>query len=158
MDQLANEACFARRGADGQTLIEANGFIGAAFRHRTSRAGDPQLHTHVVVPNLVQGSRRPVVGPRWPPPLRLEEDRRHPLPVGPPVRAGPAGPAWEVRRNGLSELADIPKPILRAFSNRRVEIEAALETRGVTSARAAAQAALATRAAKPDGAATDLSA
>ena len=36
--------------------MEANGFIGAAFRHRTSRAGDPQLHTHVVVPNLVQGA------------------------------------------------------------------------------------------------------
>ena len=37
-------------------LVEANGFIGAAFRHRTSRAGDPQLHTHVVVPNLVQAA------------------------------------------------------------------------------------------------------
>ena len=47
---------YARRGAGGHQLVEANGFIGAAFRHRTSRAGDPQLHTHVVVPNLVQGA------------------------------------------------------------------------------------------------------
>ena len=56
LDQLSAETCFVRRGAGGQQLVEANGFIGAAFRHRTSRAGDPQLHTHVVVPNLVQGA------------------------------------------------------------------------------------------------------
>ena len=54
LDHLSTEACYARRGAGGRQLIEADGFIGAAFRHRTSRAGDPQLHTHVVVPNLVQ--------------------------------------------------------------------------------------------------------
>jgi len=28
------------------------GFVGASFRHRTSRAGDPQLHSHVVVMNM----------------------------------------------------------------------------------------------------------
>ncbi len=56
LDHLSAEACFVRRGAGGQQLLEANGFIGAAFRHRTSRAGDPQLHTVVVVPNLVQGA------------------------------------------------------------------------------------------------------
>ena len=51
LDHLSTEACYARRGAGGSRLSEANGFIAAAFRHRTSRAGDPQLHTHVVVPN-----------------------------------------------------------------------------------------------------------
>jgi hypothetical protein len=56
LDHLSAEACFVRRGAGGQQLLEANGFIGTAFRHRTSRAGDPQLHTHVFVPNLVQGA------------------------------------------------------------------------------------------------------
>jgi conjugative relaxase-like TrwC/TraI family protein len=152
LDQLSREASFARRGANGHTLIEANGFIGAAFRHRTSRAGDPQLHTHVVVPNLVQG-----VDGRWSAP-----DGRHlyawKKTAGTLYQSAlrnelaPLGLAWEVRRNGLSELADLRKPILRAFSKRRVEIEAAMETRGVTSARAGEQAALATRAAKPDGA------
>ena len=29
--------------------------VGAAFRHRTSRAGDPHLHTHVLVANTVRG-------------------------------------------------------------------------------------------------------
>jgi conjugative relaxase-like TrwC/TraI family protein len=55
-----------------------------------------------------------------------------------------------VRRNGLGELADIPKNILRAFSKRRADIEAAMDERGVTSASAAETAALATRARKPD--------
>ena len=36
----------------GPTVIEGDGFVAAAFRHRTSRAGDPQLHTHVLVANL----------------------------------------------------------------------------------------------------------
>ena len=35
---------------------EASGFVAAAFRHRTSRAGDPQLHTHVLVANLGRGA------------------------------------------------------------------------------------------------------
>ena len=152
LDRLGKDAAFARRGANGQSLIEANGFIGAAFRHRTSRAGDPQLHTHVVVPNLVQG-----VDGRWSAP-----DGRHlyawKKTAGTLYQSAlrselaPLGLAWEVRRNGLSELADLRKPILRAFSKRRAEIEAAMETRGVTSARAGERAALATRAAKPDGA------
>ena len=37
-------------------MIAGRGLIGAAFRHRTSRAGDPQLHTHVLVANLVLGA------------------------------------------------------------------------------------------------------
>jgi conjugative relaxase-like TrwC/TraI family protein len=38
-----------------RTREPANGLVAAAFRHRTSRAGDPQLHTHVVVANLGRG-------------------------------------------------------------------------------------------------------
>ena len=133
LDHLSAEACFARRGRDGKQLIEANGFIGAAFRHRTSRAGDPQLHTHVVVPNLVQG-----VDGQWSAP-----DGRHLYAwkktagtlYQSALRAelAPLGLAWDIRRNGLSELRDIPKTILRAFSKRRVDIEAAMEHRGCTS-------------------------
>ncbi|MHB1912141.1 MAG: relaxase domain-containing protein, partial [Acidimicrobiales bacterium] len=29
--------------------------MAAAFRHRTSRAGDPALHTHVLVANMAEG-------------------------------------------------------------------------------------------------------
>jgi conjugative relaxase-like TrwC/TraI family protein len=107
LDQLSAEACFARRGAGGHQLLEADGFIGAAFRHRTSRAGDPQLHTHVVVPNLVQGADG-----RWSAP-----DGRHLYAWQKTAGAlyqsalraelAPLGLRWQVRRNGLGELADI---------------------------------------------------
>ena len=48
-------AAAVRRGAGGARVEPANGLVAAAFRHRTSRAGDPQLHTHVVVANLGRG-------------------------------------------------------------------------------------------------------
>jgi conjugative relaxase-like TrwC/TraI family protein len=151
LDHLSTEACYARRGAGGHQLVEANGFIGAAFRHRTSRAGDPQLHTHVVVPNLVCG-----VDGQWSAP-----DGRHlytwKMTAGTLYRSAlraelaPLGLAWHVRRNGLGELRDVPKTILRAFSKRRVDIEEAMQQRGFTSSKAAEKAALATRERKPAG-------
>ena len=149
LDHLSTEACYARRGAGGQQLIEANGFIGAAFRHRTSRAGDPQLHTHVVVPNLVRAGDG-----QWSAP-----DGRHlftwKMTGGALYRSAlraelaPLGLRWQVQRNGLSELRDVPKAILRAFSRRRADIEEAMEQRGSTSAAAAAKVALVTRDRKP---------
>ena len=149
LDHLSKEACYARRGHGGAQLIEANGFIGAAFRHRTSRAGDPQLHTHVVVPNLVQGADG-----RWSAP-----DGRHlfawKMTAGTLYRSAlraelaPLGLAWDIRRNGLSELRDIPKTVLRAFSKRRVDIERRWRARGATRPKAAETAALATRERKP---------
>ena len=149
LDHLSSEACFVRRGAGGHELQEARGFIGAAFRHRTSRARDPQLHTHVVVPNLVQGTDG-----RWSAP-----DGRHLYTwkrtagtlYQSSLRAGLAslGLRWHVGQNGLGELSDIPKTILRAFSQRRVDIEEAMAERGVVSSKAAEKVALATRARKP---------
>ncbi|MHB1853894.1 MAG: relaxase domain-containing protein [Acidimicrobiales bacterium] len=53
---LGAQACHVRRGHGGVDVISANGFVAAAFRHRTSRAGDPTLHSHVLVSNMAQGS------------------------------------------------------------------------------------------------------
>jgi conjugative relaxase-like TrwC/TraI family protein len=53
---VEREAGVTRRGARGAVAIAGRGLIGAAFRHRTSRAGDPHLHTHVLVANLVLGA------------------------------------------------------------------------------------------------------
>lgn len=52
---LEREACHARRGSGGATVVQGRGFVAAAFEHRSSRAGDPLLHTHVVVANATQG-------------------------------------------------------------------------------------------------------
>jgi len=57
---LQDRAGHGLRGhhGDGQRAarIDTDGWIVAAFEHRTSRAGDPQLHTHLVVPNLLRGT------------------------------------------------------------------------------------------------------
>ncbi len=55
------------------------------------------------------------------------------------------GVQWTVVRRGIAEIAGIPKPVLRAFSRRRVEIETEMERHGASGARASEAAALATR-------------
>ena len=54
LDYLENAAGWSRRGAGGREPVAGTGFVAAAFRHRASRAGDPLLHTHVLVANLSQ--------------------------------------------------------------------------------------------------------
>jgi conjugative relaxase-like TrwC/TraI family protein len=45
----------ARRGHGGAEHVAGRGLLAVGFDHRTSRAGDPLLHTHLVVANRVQG-------------------------------------------------------------------------------------------------------
>lgn len=45
---------FARSGTAGIVQERVAGVVAAAFDHWDSRAGDPQLHTHVVVQNLAK--------------------------------------------------------------------------------------------------------
>ncbi len=52
---LEREACRVRRGRGGAERQVGDGFVAAAYRHRMSRAEDPQLHTHVVAANMARG-------------------------------------------------------------------------------------------------------
>lgn len=52
---IEREAGFTRTGAGGVAQIETHGLVAAAFDHRTSRTGDPDLHTHVVLSSKVLG-------------------------------------------------------------------------------------------------------
>lgn len=49
--------------------LPGRGVVAATFRHRTSRAGDPLLHWHTLVANLVEGPDGALVGVRAPGPL-----------------------------------------------------------------------------------------
>ncbi|MGB4917848.1 MAG: MobF family relaxase, partial [Propionicimonas sp.] len=51
---IETHALFTRTGAQGVRQVDVQGLIGAAFTHRDSRAGDPDLHTHVAVANKVE--------------------------------------------------------------------------------------------------------
>ena len=148
---LEREAGEVRRGRDGVDRLPGGGCVAAAFRHRTSRAGDPQLHTHVLVANMTRGwdGRWSALDGRQ---LYLQAKTagtlyqsalRHEL------RA--LGLRFVLRDNGLCELADVPRRVLRAFSHRRVEIEAELARGGLSSREAAEVAALSTRKAKDYG-------
>jgi conjugative relaxase-like TrwC/TraI family protein len=47
-------ALSTRQGRNGVRQVNVRGLVAAAFTHRDSRAGDPDLHTHVAVANKVQ--------------------------------------------------------------------------------------------------------
>ncbi|MGH9065491.1 MAG: MobF family relaxase [Acidimicrobiales bacterium] len=136
----------ARRGKGGTIGVDGEGFVAAAFQHRISRAADPHLHTHVLVANLTRGPdgrwsaldgralyhQAKTAGTLYEAQLRAELTRR-------------LGVSWGPVSNGIADLAGIPVPVLRAFSQRRADIEAEMARRGTSSARAAQVATLATR-------------
>ncbi len=150
IDYMQREACWTRRGAGGSEFVKGNGYLAAAYVHRSSRNGDPQLHTHVLVANATKGPDG-----RW---TRLyhpaiydhaktagyiyEAQLRHELSRSRGVR-------WQEVRNGIAEVEGFADEHLRAFSTRRAEI---LEAAGTdASARARQVANLATRVAKEKG-------
>lgn len=156
LDYLERHGLRLRRGAGGERRIVATGFVAAAFVHRTSRSGDPQLHTHVLVANSALG-----VDGTWSAPdarllyfhartagflyqaaLRAQLTERLGVAFGPVV-------------NGTAEVEGVPRPLLQVFSTRRAEIRRHLEEQGERSAKAAEVAALATRAPKEPGAGID---
>ncbi|GAA2027477.1 hypothetical protein GCM10009740_16490 [Terrabacter terrae] len=51
---LEEHALFTRTGTNGVRQVEVRGLVATSFTHRDSRAGDPDLHTHVAVANKVQ--------------------------------------------------------------------------------------------------------
>ena len=53
IDFLEEHAAFTRMGSGAVAQVDTTGLIIAAFDHRDSRAGDPNLHTHITVSNKV---------------------------------------------------------------------------------------------------------
>ena len=51
---IEKQVLFTRTGTNGVRQVEVRGLVGTAFTHRDSRAGDPDMHTHVAVANKVQ--------------------------------------------------------------------------------------------------------
>ena len=51
---IEKHALFTRTGPQGIRQVNVRGLVATAFTHRDSRAGDPDLHTHVAVGNKVQ--------------------------------------------------------------------------------------------------------
>jgi hypothetical protein len=122
---LEREACRVRRGRGGVRREAGEGFVAAAYRHRMSRAEDPQLHTHVVAANMARGADG-----RWTA-LDGTQIYRHAKAAGflyqahlrAAVRERLPWVRWGPVRNGMAEIEQIAPGVLREFSTRRRQIE-----------------------------------
>src|SRR6266540_3339684 len=148
LSYLEDEACVVRRGKNGVRREHAGGFVAAAYQHRTSRAQDPHLHTHVIVANMAQSpvdekwraldgepilkAYRLAAGYMYEAHLRAELSRL-------------LGVEWETPRKGWADLKGMPRRVIREFSTRRAQVEAQLDSRDVGGFYAAQLAAVTTR-------------
>jgi hypothetical protein len=120
-----------RRGRGGIRSEGAAGLVAAGYRHRISRALDPQLHTHVVCANLARGSDgrwtaldgRPLyefartAGFLYQAHLRAEVRDR-------------LGLEWGGVVKGAAELARVSEGVLQHFSTRSQQIREAIDADG----------------------------
>ena len=122
---LEREACRVRRGRGGVRHETGEGFVAAAYRHRMSRAEDPQLHTHVVVANMARGADDPWTA------LDGTPIYQHAKAAGflyqahlrAAVRERLPWVCWGPVCNGMGEIEQLSPEVLREFSTRRRQIE-----------------------------------
>jgi hypothetical protein len=129
---LETKAAVTRQQAGGmRRRVPTSGWAAATFVHRTSREGDPQLHTHVVIPNLVRRADGTWVAldasamygwAKAAGSVYQEQLRRN--------LTEALGVGWREDRNGCRELAGISEAQRRVFSKRTAQIEAHLAQTG----------------------------
>ncbi len=134
---LERETAFARIGDRGEAQIDTRGFIGAAFDHRDSRAGDPDLHTHLAISNKVRAREDyPDGRPRW---LSLDARVLHAAAVAASERYNTRFEDAMTRRLGvrfvdrpgsvrddkrvIREIDGVSTALIEHFSKRRAAIE-----------------------------------
>ena len=147
LDYLQEAAGFSRRGRAG-TVHEQAALVAASFEHGTSRALDPQLHSHFLVMNVAvraDGTTGTILSK----PLYQEK-----MTAGALYRASLSYRLerelriqCEAHRTWF-EVVGVPAALVEFFSKRRAAIKERLSARGLESASAAAFAALETREAK----------
>jgi conjugative relaxase-like TrwC/TraI family protein len=119
----------ARRGHGGVQHVSGQGLLAVGYDHRTSREGDPLLHTHLVVANRVQGPDG-----RWTA-LDGRDLYRHRLAADAIYRATyqrelsrTLGVEWTAAdSHGNRELQGMAEELVRSFSKRAGQIDAELD-------------------------------
>lgn len=116
------------RSNGGRLHPDTQGLTIASFRQTTSRADDPQLHTHAVISAKVQ-----TVDGRW---LALDARylKRHQRTLGGIYQsvlraelAATLGVDWQPIVKGQAEIAGMPAELLERFSKRTRDIDHALK-------------------------------
>ena len=114
-------------------MVRAGGqkAVIATFRHETSRNLDPALHTHSVIANMLLGADN-----KW---RTMANERLYAskMLLGALYRSELAGDlaslGYRVEKthaDGRFEIGGVSRETIEAFSSRRAEIEAAMESRG----------------------------
>jgi conjugative relaxase-like TrwC/TraI family protein len=119
----------SRRGHGGVQHVQGRGLLAVGFDHRTSREGDPLVHTHLVIANRIQGPDG-----RWTA-LDGRDLYRHRLAADTIYRATyqrelvrTLGVEWtQADQHGNRELQGIPGELVRGFSKRTSQIDVELD-------------------------------
>ncbi|NEE01181.1 relaxase domain-containing protein [Phytoactinopolyspora halotolerans] len=129
---MERDVARTRIGTDGVAQVQTRGVVATAFDHYDSRAGDPQLHTHVVIANRVQGPDG-----KW----RTLDSRGSLFPAAVAMSelydtliadrlTADLGLGWERRgtpvkpKNQTWEIIGVPDELITEFSQRAASIEA----------------------------------
>jgi conjugative relaxase-like TrwC/TraI family protein len=118
-----------RRGRGGAEHVGGEGLLAVGFTHRTSRAGDPLLHTHLVIVNRTLGpdgvwrtlDSRDLLAHRQAADAVYRAAYQHELSRTLGIRWG------EPDRWGNRAIQGMPEDLVRAFSKRHEQITAELE-------------------------------
>ncbi|WP_344707813.1 MobF family relaxase, partial [Marihabitans asiaticum] len=132
MDWIERTVSYTRRGKAGVRQVDIKGLLMAQFTHRDSRAGDPDLHTHVAISNKVQA-----LDGSW---LALDGQPLHQALVSASERYNTRLEAEVQDRLGVSfveredhtrgakravrEIDGVSPELMAAWSSRRVQIDA----------------------------------
>src|SRR3954468_16853259 len=130
---LEDEACVTRRGKNGVFREHAGGFVAAAYQHRTSRAQDPHLHTHVIVANMTKtpsdGKWRALDGEPLLKSYRLAAGYLYQAQLRAELTRT-LGVEWAEPYKGMAELRHVPRDVIREFSTRRAQVVQQVERDG----------------------------
>jgi conjugative relaxase-like TrwC/TraI family protein len=138
MDLVERDVAMTRIGVDAGAgsvaQVEVRGVVATAFDHYDSRSTDPQLHTHVVVANKVQGAHdgkwRTLDGrPMHAAVVALSE---HYNAILADHLTRTLGLDWETRdrgerRNPAFEIVGVPDALIAEFSSRSRDIATATD-------------------------------
>ncbi|MBM7509578.1 DNA primase catalytic core [Nocardioides salarius] len=127
---IESKALFTRRGTNGVRQVDVRGLVATAFTHRDSRAGDPDLHTHVAVANKVQ-----TLDGKW---LAIDGRPLHKAVVSASETYNTAlerhlvdalgvrfeeRPNEDARKRPVREIVGVDPELNRRFSKRRINVE-----------------------------------
>jgi conjugative relaxase-like TrwC/TraI family protein len=125
---LEASAATGRRGRNGVAQMDSSGFVAAVFRQRPSRAGDPHLHSHVLIANMCRGNdgrwgaldARLIYAHAKAAGYLYETHLRHRL-------SSELGLEWTQVENGIADVAGVPEAMIEHFSKRSREIRGRLD-------------------------------